>query len=83
MPQITQVSMQIGKNGLNEGFFETIRNSFKHYMMVKVSVLKSASRDKEKVREMAEKIVSVLGEHYDYRALGFTILVKRHKKKVR
>lgn len=83
MPQITQVSMQIGKNGLNEGFFETIKNSFKNYMMVKVAVLKSASREKEEVQEMAEKIIQELGPFYDYRLIGFTIVVKKFKKKVR
>ena len=75
--------MQIGKNGLNEGFFETIKNSFKNYMMVEVSVLKSASRDKEEVREMAENIIHGLGDYYDYRLIGFTIVVKKFKKKVR
>lgn len=75
-----QVSMQIGKNGLSEGFFDTLKNSFKHHMMVKVSVLKNATRDKKEVKEMADKIVSVLGPSYDYRTLGFTILVKKHKK---
>ncbi len=82
MPQITQVSMQIGKQGLTEGFFETIQNSFKKHMMVKVSVLKSASRSKEEIHAMAEKIVQELGPQYDYRTLGFTILVKKHKKRV-
>ncbi len=75
--------MQIGKNGLNEGFFETIRNSFKKNMIVKVSVLKNATRDKEEIRAIAEKIVAVLGKNYDYKTLGFTILVKKFKKDVR
>lgn len=75
--------MQIGKNGLTEGFFEIIKNNFKNHMMVRVSVLKNASRNKEEIKSMAENIVRVLGDHYDYRAIGFTILVKKHKNKVR
>lgn len=78
-----QVTMQIGKHGLNEGFFEVLRNNFKNHVMVRVSVLRSASRNKEEIYDMAEKIVGVLGRNYDYRAIGFTILVKKHKKKVR
>ena len=78
-----QVNMQIGKHGLNEGFFEILKNNFKNHMIVRVSVLRSASRDNEEVHEMAEKIIEVLGRNYDYRVVGFTILVKKHKKKVR
>ena len=83
MTQITQVQMQIGKNGLNAGFFETIQNSFKHNVMVKVNVLRSASRNKAEVKKMADEIVARLGENYTYRFIGFTIVVKKFKKKVR
>jgi RNA-binding protein len=78
-----QAVMQIGKNGLTEGFFETISNSFKKHMIVKVSVLKNATRNRDEVKEIAEKIVARLGANYDYRLTGFTILVKKFKKAVR
>lgn len=78
-----QVTMQIGKHGLNDGFFETLKSNFKYHMIVKISVLKSASRNREEIHNFAEEIVGKLGANYDYRMLGFTILVKKHKKMVR
>lgn len=80
-PQIATI--QIGKNGLTENFFETLEGYFKRHLSVKVIVLKSASRDKAKIKEYSEKILARLGNHYTTRTIGFTIIFKKWRKPVR
>lgn len=75
-----QVSMQIGKNGLTENFLISLKNVFKKYENVKIVILKSAGHDREKVREMAEKIQAELGKNYTYKIIGFTIFLKKWRK---
>lgn len=71
------VKFQIGKNGLNEGIIDNIRKSFKRHENVKISLLKSYSRDKERIINDAEKICSELG--CKYKLLGYTLMLKRQK----
>lgn len=80
-PQIATI--QIGKNGLTENFFETLNGYFKKHLSVKVVVLKSASRDKSKIKEYSEKIIERLGNNYTSRTIGFTIIFKKWRKPVR
>jgi len=77
---MTQTSMQIGKNGLTEGIISWLKNAFKTHELVKVSVLKSGGHEKEKVKEMADKMVSELGRNFTYRIVGFTINVRKWRK---
>lgn len=75
-----QASIQIGKNGLSDGILECLENAFKTRHDVKISVLKSAGHDKNKIREVAEEIINRLGNKYTYKIIGFTIFVKRWRK---
>ncbi len=75
-----QIDMQIGKNGLTENLLNNLKNVFRKYENVKISVLKNAGHDREKVREMAEKIRTELGEKFTYRIVGFTIFLKKWRK---
>lgn len=74
---------QIGKLGLSEGNIAWIENAFKNRMIVKIRVLKSAGHDREKVKKIAEEIVSKLGRNYNYRIIGFVISLRKWKKPVR
>jgi len=69
------VKFQLGKNGLNAGFIDNIRKSFKRHENVKISLLKSYSRDKEQIIKDAEKICIELG--CKYKLLGYTLMLKR------
>ncbi len=75
-----QASIQIGKNGLNSGTIEVIRNAFKTHNDVKIHILKSAGHDREKVREIAEKIQQELGNKFTHKIVGFTIFLKKWRK---
>jgi RNA-binding protein YhbY len=78
-----QSEIQIGKNGITDNFIESLKINFKTHVQVRISVLKSADRDKEKVREMSERILNDLGRNYTSKIIGFTIIVKKWRKPVR
>lgn len=80
---IRQSEIQIGKNGITENFIESLKNNFKTHTSVRISVLKSAGHEKEKIREMAEEILGELGRNYNARIIGFTIVIKKWRKIVR
>lgn len=81
MPTIGQI--QLGKNGITDNFIETLKNQFKNHENVKISVLKNASRDKKRIKEFSEEILEKLEKRYTTRVIGFTIVVKKWRKKIR
>ena len=77
---ISQSEIQIGKNGITENFIMSLKNNFKTHINVRISVLKSSGRDKEKIKEMAAQILEKLGTNYTARIIGFTIILKKWRK---
>ena len=75
--------IQLGKNGITENFIETLKDHFKNHENVKISILKSAGHEKNKVLGYSEKILEKLGKNYTARVLGFTISLKKWRRKVR
>lgn len=69
--------IQLGKKGISENFIRDLNNHFKKHKNVKVSVLKSAGHDKQKVKEMSETILQELGKNYCAKTIGFTIALKK------
>lgn len=81
-PPITK--FQIGKNGITPGVIESLSLAFKHHKQIRISVLKSATRDKEKLKQMAHEIIKKLPINCDVRIIGYTIiLIKKAKKSKR
>ncbi len=76
-------TIQLGKNGLTNGFYEAITNIFKKHKNVKISVLKSICRNKAELKKITQKILDNLGNNYTARTIGYTIAVKKHRKTVR
>lgn len=72
--------IQIGKNKVSENFMGTLKDHFKDHENIKVSVLKGAGADKKKVREYSEEILSILGNYYTAKIVGFTIFIKKWRK---
>ena len=81
MPKVGNV--QLGKQGLTDNFITTLKNHFKNHENVKVSVLKSAEHNKEKLKEYSEEILEKLGKNYTSKIIGFTIVLKKWRKAVR
>lgn len=75
-----QATFQIGKKGLTSGVIGSIKTGFKTHNDAKICILKSAGHDKQTAKEIAEKIVSELGNKYTYKIIGFTIFVKKWRK---
>ena len=75
--------MQLGKNGVTEGFIEILINFFKNHENVKISVLKSATRDKAELLKISNSILEMLGKNYTAKTIGYTIVVKKWRKDMR
>ena len=80
---MTQSQIQIGKNRITDKFLETLRGHFKNHENVKVSILKSATRDKSEMKKISEDILEALGKNYTAKILGFTIFLKKWRRVVR
>jgi RNA-binding protein YhbY len=81
MPTIRQ--MQLGKNGLTEGFMCNLKHHFDTCKNVKISVLRSCCRDRTELKELNDKIIEKLGNTYTSRVIGYTIVVKKWRRDMR
>ena len=78
------VNFQLGKSGLTDSFIEALRKTFTTHKIVKISVLKTGTRDKEEMKKMAGEICSKLADkefRYDFRMIGFKVTVRRFRQK--
>ena len=76
-----EIKFQIGKNGVTNGVIESLGLVFKNRKHVRISVLKSGTRDREKTKQMAEEISNKLGGSYRYKIIGFTIVMRKIGKR--
>ena len=76
-------AVQLGKNGVTENFLKTLHDHFRRHTSVKVSVLKGAGHEREKVRKYYEEILNGLGRNYTAKIVGFTISLRKWRKPVR
>jgi len=75
--------IQLGKNGITENFIKTLKHLFENHENVRLTVLKSAGHDKEKIKEYSEKILEHLGKNYTGKIIGFKIILKKWRKSKR
>jgi RNA-binding protein YhbY len=75
--------IQIGKQGITDNFIKTLEDHFKKVKNVKVSVLKSAGHDRNKMKEMSEELLKRLGNNFTAKVIGFTISLKKWRRQVR
>lgn len=80
---MTTAEMQLGKQGISENFISTLKSHFQKHENVRISVLKSAGHEKDKVRKYSEEILDKLGKNYTARTIGFKIAIKKWRKPVR
>ena len=73
-------NLQIGKNGLTEGFIEQTKKLFVSNERLRISILKSACRDKKEADEICKKLIDSLGKNYTYRLIGYTLIVQKWRK---
>ena len=75
--------IQLGKKGLTDNFIGTLKDHFKKYQNVKVSVLKSSTRERDKLKKISDKILEGLGNNYTSKIIGYTLVLKKWRKPVR
>lgn len=73
---------QMGKRGLTSEFIEALRKTFKNREMVRISLLKSCTRDRDEVKKTAENLCEQLKDVGKIRSkiIGFTIILKKWRK---
>jgi len=79
----TLTTIQLGKNGLTDNFILTLKDHFKKYNNVKVSVLRSCCRDKEELKKISNEMLEKLGTYYTMKIIGYTFAIKKWRKPVR
>jgi len=75
--------LQIGKNGLSSAFIEQVRSIFEKEKMIKISILKSACRDKKDAEKMGKDLVEALGPKYNFKLVGYVLTVIKLRKERR
>ena len=73
---------QIGKSGLTPGVLSSLNLALKTHTQIRISVLKSATRDRKDIEKMALEIVENVKFKASYRIIGFTIIIKRLSSKM-
>jgi len=78
------VKYNIGKSGLTKDFIENLEKTFKKNDLVKISVLKTATRDRDEIKKIAETICTELNKklkkRFTAKIVGFTIIIKKWRK---
>lgn len=76
----------MGKNKLSEGFIESLSKTFKNHGLIKLSVLKTCTRDREEIKQIAEALRAGLDKRaasenrkFIIKIIGFTIIIKKIK----
>lgn len=77
------IEMQLGKNGITDNFIQKLKDTFEKHRNIRISVLKSAGHSKEKIKSYSEEILDKLGENYTSKIIGFKIILKKWRRKMR
>ena len=72
--------LQMGKAGLSDAFVEQVRAVFENETLVKISILKSACRDKSEAKKIGEDLVLRLGKKYGFKLVGYVLTVIKFRK---
>jgi len=75
--------LQMGKAGLSEAFVEQVKSAFENEGMVKISILRSACRDKGEARKIGEDLVGKLGRKFGFKLVGYVLTVTKFRKNQR
>jgi len=74
------VKFQLGKNGLASGFIDSLNLALKNNKQLRISVLKSFSRNREELEKTAKEIGEKLPTRVRIKLIGFTIVLSRTSK---
>ncbi|MEK6844247.1 MAG: YhbY family RNA-binding protein [Nanoarchaeota archaeon] len=80
---ISEAKFQIGKNGVTDGVIKSLNLCFKTYNQIRISLLKSAERDREKMRDTAINLAQRVEYYCNYKVIGFTIILRRRSSRIK
>jgi len=72
-----EAKFQIGKNKITDGLINSINLALKTHKQARISVLKSAAREREEIKKMAEELCQKLSVKCTNRIIGFTIILRK------
>ena len=75
--------LQLGKNGLTPDFINQVKSIFQNETLIKITILKSACRDKTQAKKIAEDLTDSLGKKYSYKLIGYVITIMKFRKNQR
>ncbi|MCD4771170.1 YhbY family RNA-binding protein [archaeon] len=75
--------LQLGKAGLSDAFVEQVRGVFENEKALKISILKSACRNKDDARKIGEDLVEKLGTKFGFKLVGYVLTVVKFRKNQR
>lgn len=75
--------LQMGKKGLTPEFIDQVKSIFEKETLIKVSILKSACRDKKEAEKIGDDLIEALGVKYDYKLIGYVLTVIKYRKSQR
>ena len=75
--------LQLGKNGLSHEFIEQARKIFEDEQILKISILKSACRNKQDAEKIGQDLVDALGKNYIFRLIGYVLTVRKFRRDMR
>jgi len=74
------MQFQIGKQGLSDNVVSTLNSVLQSHDQVRISVLRSFSRDRVKIEELCNDIINKINYKCAYRLIGFTIILSKLSK---
>jgi RNA-binding protein YhbY len=75
--------LQLGKNGLSPEFIEQVKKVFENEQILKISILKSACRNKKDAEKIGEDLLNALGKKYIFRLVGYVLTINKFKRDMR
>ena len=78
----SQLEIQLGKKGITKEFIEDIKKRTEKYRNInlKITILRSARKDKRDVEQYAKELKQKLGSKFTYKILGFSIFLRKWRK---
>lgn len=74
------IKLQLGKKGLTDEFILNLKKIFEEAESIRISLLKTATRDKNEMESWARKMTSELGNKFTYNLVGYTIILRKWRK---
>ena len=75
--------LQIGKNGLSQEFVQQVKKIFENEQILKISILKSARKNKQDAEKIGQKLVDALGKNYIFRLVGYVLTINKFRRDMR